>query len=448
MRKTHRLWILAMLLLPAALQAQADPAGLTLPEAVQEAEAHSPYYQKAQAGEREASWGQLEAWSEGFFPQVQVKGQYFLHDPQYTRLNVQFGGPSAPIVQFPGIYPEATLALDARLDLFDGFRNLHNLDAADNRHHAAQVLSDFARFELARRVRLKFYQAIGAKELSDMADQNVKTLEDHMRIVEDQLKNGQATKYDVLRVDVQLSEAKSNQIEAHDNVVLAKESLTQALGLKKDDRPLVGELPVLDADALLAKVSDTDFDGGPELKAREMDTLAMEDRSAAAHAFWFPKVSLIGEYEWYNSPDYLATGLTDTNDFRTAYFVGAAATWDLFDGGLSVAKANEAGARADQARQDLTAAQLQAPYDFDLWKRRLSSSVALYKAKVTDVEKAKESTRLATLGFKAGTRTTTDVLDAELEQFRAQAGLVEAQLGALEALVNLELSIGKGIEHE
>ncbi len=76
------------------------------------------------------------------------------------------------------------------------------------------------------------------------------------------------------------------------------------------------------------------------------------------------------------------------------------------------------------------------------------SSVVLYQAKLTDVDKAKESARLATLGFKAGTRTTTDVLDAELEQFRAEAGLVQAQLNALEALNNLEMAIGKGIEHD
>ncbi len=138
----------------------------------------------------------------------------------------------------------------------------------------------------------------------------------------------------------------------------------------------------------------------------------------------------------------------DTNNFRNAYFVGAAASWDILDGGSSLAKANEAGERANQAKADLEATQLQAPYEFEHWKRKLASSVALYQAKLTDVDKAKESTRLATLGFKAGTRTTTDVLDAELEAFRAEAGVVQAQLNALEALNNLEMAIGKGIEHD
>jgi outer membrane protein TolC len=140
--------------------------------------------------------------------------------------------------------------------------------------------------------------------------------------------------------------------------------------------------------------------------------------------------------------------ITDTNDYRNSYFVGAAASWDILDGGLSLAKANEAGERAKQAKEAYEAVKLSTPYDFNLWKRRLISSAALYQAKLTDVEKAKESARLATAGFKAGTRTTTDVLDAELEQYRAAAGMVEAQINALEAMFNLELVLGRKVRHE
>ncbi len=446
-------WFWAFLILSLCSQVHAEEsASLTLEQSLQEAQNHSPYYQKAQSMEKEASWGQLEAWSEGFLPNITVKGQYFLPDPQYGNLNVQFGGPQT--INFPGIYPEKTLALDASYDLFDGFKNVHKLDSANNYHHAAQILSDWSLFQLVRQVRLKFYQSLAAKLLSEMADQNVITLENHWKIVKDQLDNGQATKYDVLRVEVQLSEAKSDQLSAHDDEALARDNLTLALGLKKDDRPLSGTLPVLDSDKILASLAQVDFQQRPDLRAKELQTFAAEDASAASSSFWLPKVSLIGEYQFYNSPDYLYNAavsmnyLSDNNNFRTAYFVGAAASWDLLDFGYYMAKANEADEKAHQSRLDLEAAQLEAPNEFNHWKRKLTSSVALYKAKLTDVDKAKESTRLATVGFKAGTRTTTDVLDAELEQFRAEAGVVQAQLNALEALNNLEMAIGKGIEHD
>jgi len=421
---------------------------LTLEEAQREAVEHSPLYHQAQAAEREASWSQVEAISQGFLPHVSLSGKYFLSQT-YAEEMVAFESPTA-LTPFQENFPIASFGLDADFDLFDGFRNVDSLNAANESHEAASLLSGWSLFQLQEQVRLKFHQALAARELSDMADQNVKTLEDHLRIVNDQLENGQATRYDVLRVEVQLSEAKSDQISAHDNVVLAREALAQAMGLSSDDRALSGELPVLDAEAILSALPAADFRERPDLKAKELQALAAEDRSAAAGSFWFPKISLIGEYQWYDSQDYFLASntISNTGDFNTSYFIGAAATWDILDGGLSLAKANESAERAKQAQDDFEVLKIRAPYDYDFWKRRLVFQVALYQAKLTDVDKAKESARLATLGFKAGTRTTTDVLDAELDEFRAAAGLVQAQVDALEALINLELSVGRRISHE
>ncbi len=419
--------------------------GLSLDKAVREALANSPYYQKAQAVENETSWGQYESFARGFLPQVSISGQHFFTE-NYSFLNVEFGSPSP--IQFPEIYPQTTLNLDARMDIFDGFKNVHEMNAADRTHEAAQILESWAVFQVKERVRLKFYTAMAAKVLLDMATENVKTLEDHLRIVQDRLENGDATKYDKLRVEVQLDEAKSDQLVASDNVVIARKDLAQTMGLKSDDRLLSGKVPAIEVDKWLSRVQDVDFANRPDLKAKWMQAQAAADASAASGSFWAPKISLIGEYQFYNSPDYLTTGLSNTSDFRTDYFLGAAATWDIFDGGISLAKAKEAEAKAKEAQADLKTVQVQAPFDLDMWKRRLASSGALYEAKLTDVDKAKESVRLATLGFKAGTNTTTDVLDAELDKYRASAGVVKAELDILEAVTNLELATGKRLTNE
>ena len=432
------------------------PTGLTLDGAEKEAFDHSPAYRKAQDAESEAGWGQTEALSKGFLPHLRIEGQHFFNNElfgstnsNYTLLTIQFQGAPQPI-SFPGIYPNTTLNLEASYDLFDGLKNIHELDAANNRHEAAKVESDFARLQLTEIVRLKYYTALGAKILSDMADQNVKTLQDHLKIVQDQLDNGQATKYDVLRVEVQLSVAKSDQISAHDNEALAREDLGKVMGLPEDQRTLAGPLPVLDSDVLLKAAADASYQDSPRLRAQELQSLAAGDESAAAQSFWFPRISLFGQYQWYNSPAYISGGFdyNDYTSFQTDYFVGINATWDILDGGSSLARANESSEKAKQAGEDYQASKLQTPYDFDLWKRKLVSSVALYKARLADVDEAKESARLATVGFQAGTRTTTDVLDAELQEYQASAGVVQAQLNALEALINLELVTGKRLTHD
>jgi outer membrane protein TolC len=439
--------ILALSILSALspVFADTDQTPLTLSDAQEQALQQSPEYQKAHALESEMSWHQVQSLAEGFLPQVSISGQHFFAE-NYSYLNVEFGSPTP--IQFPGIYPLTTLSLDAKMDIFDGFKNLHQIDAADRNHQAAQILFDWSSFQIQEQVRLKYFQALAAKILLDMAEENVKTLEDHLRIVKDRLQNGEATKYDLLRVDVQLSTARSNLIQVSDDVVLSRESLTQTMGLKQDNRPLSGDLPVINADKVVGQLTDVNFNERPDVKAKIMQAKSAEDQSAADGSFWIPKVSLIGQYQFYNSPDYLATGLSNNDDFRTDYFFGASATWDILDGGISLAKAKEAEEKSSQAEADLKAAQIQAPYDFDLWKRKLVSSGAVYQAKLTDVDEAKESVRLATLGFQAGVNTTTDVLDAELDQFTASAGVVQAQLGMLEAVINLELAIGKRLNND
>ena len=439
-------FLLAVILFGSLTGSRALADELTLKAAQSEAVDQSPYYQKAQAMESQTSWGQYEKIADGFLPQVSISGQHFFAE-NYSYLNVELGTPTP--FQFPEIYPQTTLTLDAHMDIFDGFKNVYQVDSADRSHQAAQILLDWSSFQIQEQVRMKYYQALAAKILLDMANENVKTLEDHLRIVEERLQNGEATKYDLLRVKVQLSTARSNQIAANDNLVLTRESLAQTMGMKSDDRPLSGKLPVVtNTDKIVAQLTDVDFSQRPDVRAKEMQAKAAEDDSAAAGAFWVPKISLIGEYQFYNDPDFLNGGISSSNDFRTDYFFGAAATWDIFDGGISLAKSKEAEEKANGANADLRAIQIQAPYDYDMWKRKLVSSAAVYQAKLTDVDEAKESVRLATLGFKAGVNTTTDVLDAELDKFTASAGLVQAQVGMLEAVINLELAIGKRLNND
>lgn len=446
-------WILLSLLIamPAyaadkkAKAKDASKGELTLKQALKEAFENSPYYQRSQALEREAGWGQLEAVGQGFIPHLSLEGRHYFAE-QYSFLNVAFG--ASPPVQFPGIYPYTTFNLNASWDLFDGFRNFHETDAADRRHEAAKTLVNWSLFQVQERVRLQFYQSLAAKMLEDLANEDVKTLEDHLRIVKERRRAGQATKYDVLRVEVQLSQSESDQMSTKDQAALAREALFKTIGLVPDDRNLSGKLPLVDAEAVLDHLPEVDTKNRPDVKAKILELQAAQDQKGAAEAFGLPHVSLIAQYQFYNSPDYLAGGLSPSNDVRTDYFLGVAGSWDVLDGGVGFARAKEAAERAKATQAELDEAMLQAPYDLDLWKRKLASSAALYQSKTVDVEKAKESARLAKSGFKAGANTTTDVLDAELETFRAGAGLVQAQLDMLEAQINLELAIGKRLDHE
>lgn len=341
LERTIRLVLLAFALTGTKVVSAQDAAAsltgnLTLDGAEQEALEHAPEYQKAQALEREAGWGQMDALSSGFMPKISIEGQHFFNQElfgqdnfNYTALSVQFpGAPGSGLITIPGIYPETSLTLSAQLPIFDGFKNLHQMDAADRHHEATALMSDQALLRLREGVRLSYFKALASQLLSDMADQNVKTFDDHLRIVKDQLDNGQATKYDRLRVEVQLSEAQSGQIQAHDDLILARMDLARTMGLTKDERPLTGTLPVLDGDKILKEIPDQ-YQEGPDLKASRLESLRAQDLGAGADSFGSPSFPCSASTSGTTARITLIPPVTTVNPVWTIRVISRTTSWAL-----------------------------------------------------------------------------------------------------------------------
>lgn len=123
--------------------------------------------------------------------------------------------------------------------------------------------------------------------------------------------------------------------------------------------------------------------------------------------------------------------------------MGLSATWTVFDGLATTARSHEAAEKRFQNEKSTQIKKLKARQDFDVWKRKFTYFCALYHSRQGEVDKAKEALRLAKEGHRVGARTNSDMLDAETDLYRAQAGLVTAQLGAMEALINFERATGR-----
>ena len=435
---------LAFALLGLASIAHAEPAGpLTVDAAVAEAMHNSPNIQAAEAGVSQADWAKFQALGGGFFPRVSAGFNHlFAEKYEYTAIN--FGG---TLMNFPGAYSSNVLTINATLPIFDGLANINNLQAASLEQSAAEQELERSKFQMGQEVKLAFFQALATVQLQDVARQNVKTLEDHLNQVDVQRRGGAATKYDSLRVSVQLSEGRADQLDADDNAALARKKLTALLGLEQDDRPLQGELPV--PDPKIAK--DLEL---TEASAHRTDIEALDLRARAAakarsaQSSWIiPSVSLGGQYNYYEvmNESTLDGSVSGSGTFKSAYSVSLALSWNLFDGGVALGRARQAGYQQIQADKKAEAARIQVPYDFSYWKKRFLSNTDHYQARKFDVERSEESVRLATAEQRAGTRTSTETLDAELDLFRSRAGVVNAQLNALEAKIRLESALGRTI---
>jgi outer membrane protein TolC len=424
-----------LLCLRIAGAAAATPApSFTLGEAVDTALSSSPAVLRATSVAEETSWRKVEAYS-GFLPTVTL-GATHLFAKRYALTDISFGG--GPI-SVPQIIPTSSFTLNASLPLFDGLSSTNRLRSARAFERSAEAESDWARFRIEREVTLQFYRALTAELLRDVAEQNLRTIEDHYKDTQLFKRAGVSTNYDVLRVDVQRSEAKSELLNAEDNVALERKKLAEAIGAEQDLPAVKGALPAI-PENLLQGFEAKDFSNRTDIRALEERQSGFDRAEAAASTYWVPRVSLFYQYQWYNN---LTDRFSDWDRYRDAYQFGVQASWGLIDGLASFARSKESVEQRVQADLALRTARIHADQDLDFWRRKFGYYTAVYHARVDDIEKSTESVRLAREGRRAGARTNTELLDAELELFRARATAVNAQMGAIESVIRLELASGK-----
>jgi outer membrane protein TolC len=406
---------------------------MDLSTALKEVIGDSPKLQASKASSEEAGWKKTEALG-GFLPRLRMNGTY-LTEKKYQLININFNG--VPTI-IPTIIPNSQFNLIAELPLFDGWISTNKYQAAEKNAEAADQKFEWDKFRTELQVTQAFYQALASKVLRDVALQNLKALEDHKREAQLFRKSGISTNYDVLRVEVQASNAKTDLADAEDEIVIAREKLAEILGHEKEEREPNGELPVPD-ETILSR-SQKNFNERMDLKALRLESEAKINDEKAAGRFWVPEFSLFGQYTMYNN---LTVGLDDYDAYRNARQVGFLMNWNLFDGMMSFSRAQAAIQRTVQSAKILRASELAANKDISIWERRYRSQCRIYQARMEDIKKSEESVRLAKEGRRVGARTESEILDAEVDLYRSRAGAVKAQLSAVEALINLQLAEGR-----
>jgi outer membrane protein TolC len=406
---------------------------LDLQTALREVNIDSPDIASAKSRAEAARWGKLEAFGAGFLPRLKANANY-LTDKKYQFINLNLNG--APVV-FPSIFPNSQANIMAELPLFDGFSSTHHYQAASSRSDAAQEDLNWDKFRTEMEVTLNYYRALAATQLRNVATQNLKVLQQHEKDAHLFRKSGLSTNFDVLRVQVQVSKANTDLEDAEDAIILTRQKLAESLGHEKEDREITGELPVPRPEVLQRARGESDRS---DLRSLQLQSIALENERAAANRYWVPQFSFFANYNFYNN---LSQGLNDWSAYRNSRQVGFLMTWNIFDGLVSHSQAKQAIEKKVQSESSLRKGRLGAVRDVETWSRRFKTLCLVYQARLEDIKSSEESVRLAREGKRVGARTDNELLDAELDLSRSRADAVRAQLGAIEALIELQLAEGR-----
>ena len=355
----------------------------------------------------------------------------------YTRLSkVPPFSVNTPFGKFdisPSIFDNYSTKLTLQQPIFTGFKLSSSSDMAKYNAFASEHQYTQDEQDLILNIKTSYWNLFKAIRIKKAIDDNVKQVKAHLDDIQNFYKQGLATKNEVLKVEVQLSEVQLNQIDAKNSVQLAIVSLDNVLGL-----PLTTELQIQDSVQVnhknnisnLAQLIEEAKKNRPELQAMKYKVKASEKGITAAKSDWYPQVYLVGNYTYAKPNQRL---LPTKNEFYGTWDVSVGISYDLWNWGSTIDKTDQAEASYEKAKDGLK--MMNDGVTLEVTNDYYNMVKAKEKVLVTEqaVNQAEENYRVTNDKFKQGLALNSELLDAE-------TALKMSRTNKIQALVDYEIA--------
>jgi len=224
------------------LAAQPEMAGrLSLSECIAFGLKNNPEYQSSQYLVEETKAKVKEAFS-GYYPVVNLNSDA----DEYSRNNDSQG------------YNNISTGVTLSYGIFQGFKTKSSYGASQDNHKAIIHQHETNKQILIFNIIQAYYKTLQSERILRSAEEAVKNSSLHLEFAWAKQKAGMATRSDILKSKVELSNAELNRIKAANILLAAKGNFNQLLGLQSnykielvDDLSTINELAVQSYDSLL-----------------------------------------------------------------------------------------------------------------------------------------------------------------------------------------------------
>lgn len=268
--------------------------------------------------------------------------------------------------------------------------------------------------------------------------------------VEKLVKEGMATKADLLSVKVKVNEAGVTLIQVNNGIELSRMNLCRICGLDMNE-------PVEVEDAIDEKNQNANIMGQVDMVSSKSDNLVQQAESnrkelqalglqnriydekiKLARAEYLPKVALMGGY--------LASNPSVFNSFerkmKGMWNVGITLNVPILTWGDRSYKVKSAKAEALMHRYETEEVKEKIELQVNQCRQKLQESMERYQTTLRSVDEAEENLRYANLGMKEGVITLSNVMEAQTAWLKAKSEWVNAQVDVRLANLYLRKAVG------
>ncbi len=438
---------LILLLVPLAARAQKKP--LSLDEAIAAGLEASPAVHASQM-KAESSSAKARELAAGRLPALRL-GAGYSRLSEVPPFEVTLPISPNPIVVSQNYFDNWNLRFSVQQPLFTGFRLEAGTESARMLEKSAGLDLEKERSEFVFAVKNAYWGLARALEFESVVGENIQQVQEHLKDVRAFFGQGLLTKNEVLRAELQLSNAELMAIDSRNAVEIARTSLMSLIGLPVETdvelttsaESLASRAPAAGGtgeDAAAARsLVDTALAGRPELRSAEFRIKASEAGLKAARAGWYPQISLAGNY-YYLRPNPRLMPARDK--FYGTWDVGIAVSFDLWNWGQTKSQAEQAKAQLAQARDARKLLEDQAVLEVTQCRLTLARAHDKIKVAAEAVAEADENLRMIRERFRQGVALNADVLDAEVFLLQAKMARTQAAIDLALAQARLEKALG------
>jgi len=412
---------------------------LTLDKSIRLALSQNPYH-LASSEKVEAAQAKVREAAAGFFPTLNAQGLHTLDEKLFVLEFPSFipGQPPQKIkIDFTKDY-QFSLALNLPLftsgRLVSGFKSAkYNLLSTEEAVRQSEHITVF-------NAKSAFYGCLLANEFVEVAEEAVEVAEKHLKNVKSMYKVGMASRFDLLRSEVQVANLKPQLIKARNNLEIARLRLKILLGLDLSqpievEGSLTYEPFEPDPETCLAKA----LRNRPEIKQLQYQKKMAGEMLKLARASNLPSLAVSGTYNfWADQFNF------QKDNWQSYYTVNLVLTVPIFNGFATSARV--AQSKAFLRELEFTEKGLREAVRFEVQQAilKLREARESLLSQEKNVEQAQESLRIAELNYSEGLATTLDVSSSQAALSQAKTNYTQALYDYVIALAQLDKAMGIG----
>lgn len=448
---------IALLIMYGSISQVQAAKTLTLEESIELAKQSNLTSQTVQERVKSAE-ASVRAARAGLLPSVAITSSY-TYTPNLAKSVIQTGGFSLPGAgDFPpsqgveenddasdvfelefGAHQNFRGEAALRQPIFAWGRYYYNYQSAKLNLFGVRKALEATHNQLALDVSEAFYGVLLAVEFVKVSQQTVDLVEKQLQIARNLFDSGAATKFDVLRAEVQLANAKSQLIRTQNTARTAKNAYKNILNINLTENVNVkGDFDAPNVELDLETLILTAKTHRPEIHQFGFNEQANQKRVAIAKTGSRPDISFFANYQVDDNER-----LREMN--RTWNF-GFSLNLPIFDGFATKAAVQESETALRQAQ--LGKHQMIDGIEFEVRSAYLNlvEAKALIEVQKNTVEQARESLRIANLRYENGIITSVEFTDAQLALTQAEVNRLQSLYDYVVGLKKLEKATGQKLD--